>query len=238
MASPGTGDEGGLDVVRMLDDFDGVARFLGAVVRWAVARTPGAEACGLTVEQAGRGVTVEYSGEMAARADERQYELDDGPCLQAMRTGKTVTAPDMSTEDRWGSYPARAREVGVGASLSLPLTIGAKGRGALNLYSTRAHAFTDDDQRTAAAWAAQTSGALSVALRMAERDAVVVHLQRGMVSRLVIGQAVGLLMAERRCSADQAFDMLKAASQRANEKLRDIAQRLVDAHDARVRQAR
>jgi GAF domain-containing protein len=231
MASPVNGDEGGLDVVRMLDEFEGVSRFLRAVVRWAVAKTPGAQACGLTVEQAGRGVTVEYSGEMAARADERQYELDDGPCLEAMRTGTTVSAADMATEQRWGAYPGRAAEVGVRSSLSLPLRIGGGGRGALNLYSTRTHAFTDDDQRAAETWAAQASGALSVALRMAEHEDLVDNLHRGMASRQVIGQAVGLLMAQRRCTAQEAFHLLKAASQRSNEKLRDLAQRLVDGHD-------
>jgi GAF domain-containing protein len=238
MASPRSGVEGGPDVVRMLDEFDGVSRFLGAVVRWAVARTPGAEACGLTVEQAGHGVTVEYSGEMAARADERQYELDDGPCLEAMRTGEVVLAADMSIEERWGTYPQRAIEVGVGSSLSLPLRIGDRGRGALNLYSTRARAFTDEDRRAAESWAGQAGGALAVALRMAEREAAVDHLQHGMVSRQVIGQAVGLLMAQRRCGADEAFELLKGASQRSNEKLRDIAQRLVDAHEAEVRTGR
>jgi|1186.fasta_scaffold32212_3 GAF domain-containing protein len=237
MASPRSGVEGGPDVVRMLDEFDGVSRFLGAVVRWAVARTPGAEACGLTVEQAGHGVTVEYSGEMAARADERQYELDDGPCLEAMRTGEAVLAADMSIEERWGAYPQRAVEVGVGSSLSLPLRIGNRGRGALNLYSTRTRAFTDEDRRAAESWAGQAGGALAVALRMAEREAAVDHLQHGMVSRQVIGQAVGLLMAQRRCGADEAFELLKGASQRSNEKLRDIAQRLVDAHEAEVRTA-
>ena len=234
MASPGSGDEGGPDVVRMLDEFEGVSRFLGAVVRSAVAGTPGAEACGLTVEQAGHGVTVEYSGEMAARADERQYELDDGPCLQAMRTGETVSAADMSLERRWGSYPGRAREVGVSSSLSLPLRIGDRGRGALNLYSTRAHAFTDEDRRAAESWAAQAGSALAVALRMAEREAAVDHLHRGLTSRQVIGQAVGLLMAQRRCTAEDAFELLKTASQRSNEKLRDLAQRLVAAHEDEV----
>ena len=237
MASPGIGDEGGLDVVRMLGEFDGVSRLLGAVVRWAVAKTPGAQACGLTVEQSGRGVTVEYSGEMAARADERQYELDDGPCLQAMRTGQPVLAGDMTSERRWGAYPGRALEVGVGSSLSLPLRIGDSGRGALNLYSNQAHAFTDGDRRAAENWAEQAGGALAVALRMAEREAVVDHLHRGLVSRQVIGQAVGLLMAERRCTADEAFAILKSASQRSNEKLRELAQRLVDAHEDDVRKA-
>ena len=73
---------------------------------------------------------------------------------------------------------------------------------------------------------------------MAERDRTVAHLSRGMVTRQVIGQAVGLLMAQRRCAVDEAFELLKAASQRSNEKLRDIAQRLVAGHEEAVRSTR
>jgi hypothetical protein len=117
------------------------------------------------------------------------------------------------------------------ASLSLPIEVGERGRGALNLYAGRPHAFTDTDERLARFWAGQASGALSVAWRMAEREAVVDNLSRGMVSRQVIGQAVGLLMAQRRCTADEAFALLRSASQRSNEKLRDVAENLVGAHE-------
>jgi hypothetical protein len=147
-----------------------------------------------------------------------------------------VVVPDMSREERWGDYPRRAVDAGVLSSLSLPLVAGERGRGALNLYASRPHAFTDADRETAAAWAAQASGALSVAWRMAERDDAVEHLNRGMATRQVIGQAVGLLMAQRRCGADEAFGLLKAASQRTNDKLRLVAERLVAAHEQDVRQ--
>jgi hypothetical protein len=230
--------DSGLDVVRMLDQFADVASFLDSLVRWAVAQTPGAEACGLTVEQAGRGRTVTYSGELAARGDERQYELDDGPCLQALRSGEVVTVADMAQERRWGRYPRRALDAGVRSSLSLPLTVGDRGRGALNLYASSAHAFTETDERAGQSWAGQASGALSVAWQMAERAETVGHLSRGMVTRQVIGQAVGLLMAQRSCTADEAFQLLKETSQRTNEKLRDIAERLVTAHEDGVHSSR
>src|SRR4051812_24524145 len=201
-------------VVDLLDQFEDVSRFLDRLVRLAVVETPGAEACGLTLEKAGRGLTVTYSGEMAARGDERQYELDDGPCLQAMRSGEVVAVADMADELRWGDYPRRAVAAGVRSSLSLPLAVGGRGRGALNLYSSRPRAFTDPDERLARVWAGQASGALAVAWRMAEREDTVEHLNRGLATRQVIGQAVGLMMAQRRCTADEAFDLLKAASQR------------------------
>src|SRR3954468_19410259 len=105
----------------MLDEFEDVAGFLDLLVRWAVEQPPGAEACGLTLEQSGRGMTVTYSGELAARGDERQYELDDGPCLQSLRAGEVVAVADMAEEERWGKSPQRAVEAGVRSSLSLPL---------------------------------------------------------------------------------------------------------------------
>jgi GAF domain-containing protein len=227
--------DGGLDVVRMLDQFEDVAGFLDSLVRWAVEQTPGAEACGLTVDQEGRGWTVTYSGELAKRGDERQYELDDGPCLQAMRSGEVVTVADMAAEQRWGCYPQRALEAGVRSSVSLPLTVGARGRGALNLYASSPHAFTEADERTGRSYAGQASGALSVAWQMAEREEALGHLTRGMATRQAIGQAVGLLMAQRRCTAEQAFELLKDTSQRANLKLRDIADQLVNDHEDGVR---
>jgi GAF domain-containing protein len=221
-------------VIDLLDQFEDVSQFLDQLVQRAVEQTPGSEACGLTLEQAGRGLTVSYAGELARRADERQYELDDGPCLQSLRTGEVVSVADMAEETRWGPYPQRAMEAGVRSSLSLPLVVGGRGRGALNLYATRPAAFTATDERTAAAWAGQASGALSVAWRMAEHETVVEHLNRGLVNRQIIGQAVGLLMAQRRCTGEEAFGFLRAASQRSNEKLREVAARLVAGHEADV----
>jgi len=238
MAGPRSGDEGGLDVVQMLDEFEDVSRFLDHLVRGAVERIPGAEACGLTLERAGRGTTVNHSGELATRGDERQYELDDGPCLEAMRTGRVVAVADMAAEQRWGAYPERAVDAGVRSSLSLPLTVRERGRGALNFYSSRPDVFTETDQREAESWAAQASGALAVAWRMAEHEEVVDHLSRGMTTRQVIGQAVGLLMAQRRCTSDEAFALLKGASQRSNQKLREVAQRMIAGHEEAVRSAR
>jgi AmiR/NasT family two-component response regulator len=48
-----------------------------------------------------------------------------------------------------------------------------------------------------------------------------------MRSRAVIEQAKGMLMADQRIDADQAFERLTQLSQRSNMKLRDIAQRIV-----------
>jgi AmiR/NasT family two-component response regulator len=48
-------------------------------------------------------------------------------------------------------------------------------------------------------------------------------------SRAVIDQAKGMIMRERGCDADQAFDVLRSLSQNRNVRLAEIAAELVAA---------
>ena len=220
------------DLLASLAGSADLAQFLGDLVRLAARQTPHARACGLTLARSSGAVTVSCTGPLAEQADERQYRVDDGPCLQAMREGVVVRVADMARETRWGPYPALATQVGVRSSLSLPLVVENRSRGALNLYSTKPGAFDDEDEQTAAQWAGHASGALAVALRIADGDDRAEQLRGGLDTRTTIGQAVGLLMAQERCTTEEAFDLLKLASQRRNVKLRDVAANVVAAFEA------
>ncbi|WP_409330753.1 GAF and ANTAR domain-containing protein [Trujillonella humicola] len=220
------------DLLALLAAAGDLNAFLGDLVRVAARQTPSAEACGLTLARASGGVTVAASGELAERADARQYRVDDGPCLQAMRDGVVIRVADMAAEDRWGGYPDLATEVGVRSSLSLPLVVADRSRGALNFYSTRPASFSDADEEVATRWAARAAGALSVALRIADGDDRAEQLLGGLDTRTTIGQAVGLVMAQERCRAEEAFRLLTLASQRRNVKLREVAAGVVEAFEA------
>ncbi|SET24276.1 GAF and ANTAR domain-containing protein [Geodermatophilus poikilotrophus] len=226
----GTGSDGG-ELLALLASGGDLRSFLGDLVHLAGRQVPGAVACGLTLTRDSTGVTVASTGPLAQRADERQYEVDTGPCLESMRTGTVVRVDDMSTEDRWTPYPARAAELGVRSSLSLPLVVEGRNSGALNLYATEPRVFSADHEATAADWAQQATGALAVALRIADSDERTESLLGGLDTRATIGQAVGLLMAQERCTADRAFDLLRIASQRRNVKLRDVAAGVVTAFE-------
>lgn len=54
------------------------------------------------------------------------------------------------------------------------------------------------------------------------------HLQSALASRAVIDQALGIVMAQNKCTADEAFDTLRSNSQNRNVKLRDVAGQIVD----------
>lgn len=204
--------------------------FLGDLVRLAVRQVPRAEACGLTLARDATGMTVASTGPLAEQADQRQYQQDTGPCLESMRTGTVVRVDDMAAEERWTPFPALAAELGVRSSLSLPLVVEGRSRGALNLYATEPRVF-DADEATAYRWAEQATGALAVALRIADSDSRAESLLGGLDTRATIGQAVGLLMAQERVPAERAFDLLRIASQRRNVKLRDVAAGVVAAFE-------
>ena len=204
--------------------------FLGDLVRLAVRQVPRAEACGLTLARDATGMTVASTGPLAEQADQRQYQQDTGPCLESMRTGTVVRVDDMAAEERWTPFPALAAELGVRSSLSLPLVVEGRSRGALNLYATEPRVF-GADEATAYRWAGQATGALAVALRIADSDSRAESLLSGLDTRATIGQAVGLLMAQEQVPAERAFDLLRIASQRRNVKLRDVAAGVVAAFE-------
>jgi transcriptional regulator with GAF, ATPase, and Fis domain len=187
----------------------------------------GADEVSLTLVRAGRAATAAYTAELAMQADERQYGLDGGPCLDAGRGGELMHIVDMRTEDRWPDYSPQAVQVGVFSSLSIPLPIQEEVVGALNIYARKPDAFAEEALAAGRAFAAYGAIAVSNADTFVSTAELAKNLQIAMESRATIEQAKGMIMARSRCSADEAFDMLVKASQRENVKLRVLAERLV-----------
>jgi len=184
--------------------------------------------CGITFQHGNRPMTVAHSDPRAAAVDESQYERAEGPCLQAMFTGKPVVVSDLATELRWPHYTERAlNEHGVRSSLSLPLLVDGASTGALNLYCSDVAAFGQVERAHAQAFAQHVGAALTVLLREARHAQLDDDLRRALASRAVIDQAIGILMAQQHCDADTAFGLLRAASQHRNRKLREVATDLV-----------
>jgi GAF domain-containing protein len=198
-----------------------------AVLATAVITPPAS--CGITLAQHNLPVTVAGSDALANHVDEVQYDHDQGPCLQAMRTRQIVLVSDMATEDRWGPYPAYALSYGVHSSLSLPLSVNGDTRGALNLYAGTAHAFGPAEQRHAQLFAGPASAALTVVTRQVHQVRLSEQLRVALATRAVIDQALGILMGHNNCDFDAAFSILRESSQHQNRKLHDVAADIVKA---------
>jgi len=204
---------------------------LQRVAEITVAAIPSAQYLGVSMlNERGQATTAIFTDHQSPEIDASQYDEGVGPCLDAWRQKRVVRVPDMrEAVEQYPKFARTALGYGVLSTLSLPVVVGSEGVGAFNMYATAAHAFSPEEEAvateltTTAAVVMANSQAYWQALELAE------GLKAAMKSRAVIEQAKGMLMAQdEHLSPDDAFEMLKKASQCENVKLREIAQRMVD----------
>jgi GAF domain-containing protein len=204
----------------------GMEQFLQELTVLAARTVTSGLSCGITLQPDGHPVTVASSDTRAMQVDEVQYEVDDGPCLRSMHTGKQVYITDTTGPERWGGFSARAAANGIRSCLSMPLTTEGI-MGAMNLYAPVPDAFGEPEVRRAELFAASLSAALALAARQASAATLTGQLREALASRAVIDQALGITMDQERCTSAQAFAILRNASQNRNVKLRDIARQVI-----------
>jgi transcriptional regulator with GAF, ATPase, and Fis domain len=195
---------------------------LGRVIEVAVQTVPGCEFAGISVRR-GRGViqTPAWVGEQVPALDGAQYELDEGPCLDAIRVQDTVVIDDTRTDSRWPRWGPQAADLGAFSVLSVRLSTPKDVVGGLNLYSSRRSAFDEDAVQVAHRYAVHASTAVAVTEQME-------GLRTAMQTRHQIGVAQGMLMLRYGLDEDQAFQFLARVSQQSNVRLRDVATRVAD----------
>lgn len=148
--------------------------------------------------------------------------------------GHTIFIDDTAVEHRWGDYRENALEHGVHSSMGMPIPLPGKVSAALNIFATEPNAFDGHTKDLAATFASYATVALTNMHVYDNARQLANHLQIAMKSRSVIEQAKGMLMSERHCSAQEAFDILVAASQRTNRKVRDVATDMVESVNNRA----
>jgi GAF domain-containing protein len=189
----------------------------------------GAKATGVTLlDDDGRPKTFAYTAEEAPEVDHLQYAEGDGPCLDAYKQKKVIRVDSNRAEERWPKFTSRAVDKGVLSSLSVPLVVDDRGIGALNFYAHTEHAFSAKDEAVGLAFAEQAAVIMANAQAYWGARDHIKNLDEAMRSRAVIEQAKGILMARSSLDPEEAFDVLRRASQRENRKLRDVAADLVE----------
>jgi transcriptional regulator with GAF, ATPase, and Fis domain len=164
-------------------------------------------------------VTVAWSDDQTLKADQRQYQLGQGPGVDAVWTDGLFAVPDLRQDGRWPRWASAAAGLGMGAVLSVHLFTDHT-LGSLNLYASDPRRYDHADLEAARVIAAHASVVL--AYTRTERN-----LWRAIDTRNLIGQAQGILMERYRLTAAAAFEVLRRCSQRRNVKLVVLAEQLV-----------
>jgi transcriptional regulator with GAF, ATPase, and Fis domain len=201
---------------------------LQQVVDLASVGVGGCSMAGITLLQRSGPTTAVATSPAAARVDAIQYKVNSGPCLDAYRRQVVNQIDSTSTDKRWPEFCEGAAAEGVRSTLSFPLIVSGDGIGALNLYSETENGFDEQDLRSGAVFAAHASVTLGNARAYWRTEVLRRNLEEALQSRGVIDQAKGILMAREGYTADEAFEILRRASQRSNRKVRDLATEIVD----------
>lgn len=204
-----------------------VSDLLDVIVNLAISAVHGADSASVSVltGDGPRFQTSTASSPTVRHIDEAQYERAEGPCVEAIRTNQEVTV-NLPVE-RWPRFSGPATDAGIRSVWSLPLSVGRRAIGALNLYFTTEQPGDDHYVSAARKLASQAAVVLANAASLANSQMVNRNLEQALENRDLIGQAKGMLMADQGVNADEAFDMLRRASQHSGRKLREIAAEVV-----------
>ena len=179
--------------------------------------------CGVTLRQRKRSATVAGSSDRARELDKLEQVLGQGPCLSALESMKPMLLADVSTDTRWPEYQKILIAHGCRSVLGVPLALDGNQAAALNFFASETGLFSESVISKAEGFADLAGRALRLALRIADAQNLADDLTAAMESRTTIDLACGVIMAQNRCSQEEAMAMLAKASSHRNQKLRELA---------------
>ena len=181
----------------------------------------------MTLMDGDRATTAASTATVALELDERQYDKGFGPCLDAAVSGTNIKLDLADADSPYPDWCRIARQHGVTHTLSVGFPVAAPTVGGLNLYNSTGTAFSDDSERIMGNFASFAGIVLASAGLVRDLADLAAHLEAAVLSRAVIDQAKGIIMAQNRCTGERAFELLMRTSHNRNLKLRTLAEQIV-----------
>ncbi len=181
------------------------------------------------VNDAGELVFITSTSQLVVDIERVQTADQQGPCVEAFRSGDVVPVSDIRTLDQWPRYKEAAARHGLSSVVGLPLILDDHRIGSLNVYDTNVREWTDAELASAWVLADMATAYLVHAGELAEARKLTEQLQYALDSRIVIEQAKGMLSRDHSIPVDEAFRLLRMFARSHNLGLRDVARRVVEA---------
>jgi len=216
----------------MVADFD-VIDFLHILTDRSVSLLAVSAAGVMLADPRGELRVAAASSEAAGLMELFQLQNDKGPCLDCFRTGRPVTAADLTGPDQpWPEFAAAAARAGFHAVEALPMRLRNEVIGALNLFGAAAEPLSPADRRIGQALADVATIGLLQERAVRRVETVAEQLQGALNSRVVVEQAKGKLAERLSIDMDAAFGLLRAYARNSNQRLTDVARNFVDSATA------
>ncbi|MGW6738120.1 GAF and ANTAR domain-containing protein [Streptomyces sp. NPDC055013] len=204
---------------------DSVNATLERITASATELVEGCDAAGILVLHDSTVETLAPTHQLVINSDQLQHRLSEGPCFDAARTSlgeRVFRIADLTgLQQRWPAYAPQAHALGVGSMMGFLLFTDEEDLGALNLYSHKPGAFTENSELAGWLLASHAAVAFSAARAHAQ-------MEQAVTTRHLIGEAMGILMGAHHLTEEQAFDVLRRYSQENNIKLREVARQVCE----------
>jgi GAF domain-containing protein len=211
----------------MVADFD-VIDFLHLLTDRSVRLLAAAAAGVVLADPRGELRVAAASSEEAGLVELFQLQNDQGPCLDCFRTGRPISAADLTGPDqRWPRFAQAATQAGFRTVEALPMRLRDQVIGALNLFRAEPDPFDTADLRIAQALADVATIGLLHERNVRRSETVAEQLQAALNSRVMIEQAKGKLAERYGIDMDRAFRMLREYARNTNQHLTDVARDFV-----------
>jgi transcriptional regulator with GAF, ATPase, and Fis domain len=211
------------DMARDLLAQDSVQATLDRIVEHATVLINGCDESGILTVRRGEVSALAATSDVVRMADRIQQDLQEGPCFDAVTERQQLYAIEdlRRPHEKWSRLAPELRKLGMGSMMGFLLFTDEDALGALNVYSRRPNMFDETAQQ--AGWILASHAAVAF-------SAARTHAQLGdaLETRHEIGEAMGILMERHGLSEENAFGVLKKASQDHNIKLREIARKVCE----------
>jgi hypothetical protein len=212
----------------IVDEYD-IVEFLHRLAARCVDLVDASEAGIMLADSDGALHYVASSSERMRLIEIFELQHDEGPCLDAYRTGTAVHCSlGDEAEDRWPNFAPHARDVGFEHASALPMRLRSEVIGALNLFSTSPEPLSADDQHIAQALADVATIGILQERKLNDARVVSVQLEGALESRIVIEQAKGIIAERNQVMIDDAFTMLRGYARSHNQLLSQTAIEVID----------
>ncbi|MDA8311186.1 MAG: GAF and ANTAR domain-containing protein [Actinomycetota bacterium] len=212
----------------LVDDYD-VVDILSLLADRCV-HALGVDAAGVMLAAPSGALQVIASSSDAMRTLELfQLQSDQGPCLEAYRTGTQVVNLDLAAVGgRWPRFAPRAVAEGFRSAHSFPMRLRRRTLGALNLLRRDPGALDDADIAAAQALADIATIAIIQHQVVIDAQTLASQLSGALNSRIVIEQAKGKIAQATGSDMDHAFRQLRSHARNHNLRLADLASRIAE----------
>lgn len=172
--------------------------------------------------------TVEASDAIIGRIDELQFDLGEGPCWDAVATGRPVLEPDLRRPIReWPVFAdSLRREHEVGAIFAFPISVGSLRLGAVDLYNHDPVSLDDESVGRLLVFSGLIGRRVLERAVLLSDDSLGDGLSRH--SRRLVHQATGFVIAQLGVSADDAVLLIQAHAFSAGLSMDEVATRILD----------